>query len=218
MESTRTNKFGISLIKDPANVPIMNAPDPTFPPTEIPLPKKRRWPGTIALFIFVTISLLVLMGARSLLLIFKAPTTSMSPAVRKGEIVLMEGFSYLVRQPRRGEIIVFKTGGIQGIPNPPGVSSQYWFKRVAGVPGDRVRIAGGQLFINEHAVPMTNQAGEIHYTTAKSGTAYLKTESDTITVPSGFYFVLGDNSQNSFDSRYWGPVPSNNIKGRIVFQ
>jgi signal peptidase I len=122
----------------------------------------------------------------------------------------MEGVTFLSRQPRRGDIVVFKTDGIASLP-----SATIYLKRVAGEPGDHVQISGSKLFINEKQVSLSNAVGEIAYDLPPH-VETLSPKTD-VTVPSGCYFVLGDNSTNSLDSRFWGSVPRGNIIGRVSF-
>jgi signal peptidase I len=141
---------------------------------------------------------------------FSVSTGAMTPAVSAGDHIMMEGTTFLSRQPRRGDVVVFKTDGIASLP-----SATYYVKRVAGDPGDHVRISGGKLFINDKQVSLSNAVGEIAYDLPPQAAA-LSPQTD-LTVPSGCYFVLGDNSTNSFDSRFWGSVPRGNIIGRVSF-
>jgi len=122
---------------------------------------------------------------------------------------MMEGISYLSRQPRRGDIVIFKTDGIAALP------PALYVKRVAGEPGDHLRISEGKLFVNDRQVCLSNEAGEIIYNPPPL-TEGLSIQTD-VKVPNGCYFVLGDNSTNSFDSRFWGSVPRGNIIGRVSF-
>jgi signal peptidase I len=141
---------------------------------------------------------------------FSVPTGAMSRAVAPGDHVLMEGLSFLVRQPRRGEIVVFKTKGIESLPQ-----TEIYLKRVAGEPGDQLQISDGHLYINNRYVALSNAAGEIAYLPPpRLPGASLKTD---LTVPTGHYFVLGDDSTNSLDSRFWGSLRRENIIGRVVF-
>lgn len=138
------------------------------------------------------------------------PAGSMSPAVAAGDRVLIEGLSLLRREPRRGDIVIFKTKGIASLP-----PAELWVKRVAGEPGDQLRISDGHLCINNKPVSLSNAVGEIAYLPLPQVPG-VSTKTD-LTVPTGHYFVLGDNSTNSLDSRFWGSLPRENIIGRVVF-
>jgi signal peptidase I len=139
----------------------------------------------------------------------------MSPAISPGDLVLAEGATFLFREPRRGEIIVFRTTGIAGMP--PHEQGQIYVKRLVGLPGDQVRITGGELFVNESQVTLQNEGGSIHYTNFK-WSQYLSNGEETVVVPPGHYFVLGDNSPDSADSRIWGFVPGQNVLSRVIFR
>jgi signal peptidase I len=141
---------------------------------------------------------------------FSVSTGAMTPAVSAGDRVMTEGFSFLFRKPRRGDIVVFKTDGLASVP--PGT---FYIKRVAGEPGDRLRLADGKLHINDRQVALSNALGEIAYH-LPAGSLGMGAKT-SLTVPEGHYFMLGDNSTNSFDSRYWGCVPAKSILGRVVF-
>ena len=141
---------------------------------------------------------------------FSVPTGAMTPAVSGGDHVMMEGWTYIARQPRRGDVVVFRTDGIAALP-----PATFYVKRIAGEPGDHLRISKGKLFVNDKQVSLSNAMGQIVYDLPPSaGTFSPMTD---LTVPEGCYFVLGDNSTNSFDSRFWGSVPRGNILGRVAF-
>ncbi len=141
---------------------------------------------------------------------YSMPTGSMSPAIKAGDHFLMEGFTFLTRKPRRGDVVVFRAKSIPGLP-----PDQTYVKRVAGEPHDRVRIANQTLFINGNAVTLSNSAGKIDYVLIPQ--FHTMDENTEVTVPENCYFVLGDNSINSLDSRSWGSVPAQNIRGRVAF-
>jgi signal peptidase I len=141
---------------------------------------------------------------------FSVPTSAMAPTISAGDHIVMEGATFLSRQPRRGDIVVFRTDGIPSVP--PGT---FYVKRVVGEPGERVHFAGGKLFVNDKQVSLSNAMGEIVFELPQGvATLFPQTE---MTVPSDDYFVVGDNSTNSSDSRYWGPLPRKNIIGRVSF-
>jgi signal peptidase I len=155
------------------------------------------------------IGALILLRLCNLVRPFSVPTGAMSPAVSPGDHVFVEGIAYLFRKPHRGEIVVFKTADIPSLPK-----DQFYVKRIAGEPGDHLWIAEGKLFINDQPVSLSNAFGELVYDLPP---AFAKSAITSLTVPNGCYFVLGDNSTNSLDSRFWGSVPRGNIIGRVAY-
>lgn len=150
------------------------------------------------------------MRAFGLIRAYKVPTGAMDPALPPGTHLFVENISYRLREPRRGEIVVFSTEGI--IPQSP----QHYIKRVAGLPGDRVRIDAAGLWINSSLVVLTNSAGPSPYGSVVGSEIEALVQfglSETI-VPEDSYFTLGDNTLNSSDSRMWGFVPAGKIMGR----
>lgn len=105
---------------------------------------------------------------------------------------------------------MFRAEGIPGLPQ-----DQIYVKRVAGEPGDRLKISDGNLYINGNIVLLSNAFGKIDYTVLP-GTGAASTNIE-LAVPENCYYVLGDNSYNSLDSRYFGCIPRRNVKGRVAF-
>src|SRR3990167_420501 len=149
--------------------------------------------------------------------------------VQAGDQVFVDRISYAFRQPKSADVFVILTTGIPRIEMTlnPELGSQYYIKRLAGLPGDTLRIAPPLLFINE-SIPsqpsfkkvMSATNGYRGYSNgSENGQAspYLGSPDDSFTVPSNGYFALGDNSYNSSDSRYWGIVPEHNVIGRGFF-
>ena len=156
----------------------------------------------------VCLVLLTVLRLCGLLIPYSVPTGGMSPAVSPGDHIVMEGITFLFRPPRRGDIVVFKADGIGSFSPDSKI-----IKRIAGEPGDHVRIAHERLFINDKLVSLSNALGGIAYYLPPSSMS----SQNEATVPSGCYFVLGDNSTNSYDSRFWGGLPRENIIGRVSF-
>lgn len=135
-----------------------------------------------------------------------------------GDQLFVDKFTYNFIRPAAGDVFVFKTTGIRGI-QAPGQPSQYYIKRLAGTAGDTLRIAAPELYING-AVPklgvfrrvMSCKDGYRGY--SNPAAALLSGPEDVYRVPQKSYFALGDNSYNSRDSRYFGPVPEQNVVGR----
>jgi signal peptidase I len=191
----------------------MNAATPPSPPplpANAPLSDGSRLLIRICLVAGMLVGALIILRVCGLLRPFSVPTGGMTPAVSAGDHVMMEGITFLTRNPRRGDVVVFKTDGIALLP-----SSKFVLRRIAGEPRDQLRIAEGKLYVNDRLVKLSNAEGEIVYSPPpRLGNLPLKTE---VTVPEGCYFVLGDNSTNSFDSRFWGSLPREKIMGRICF-
>jgi signal peptidase I len=164
----------------------------------------------VAIGVTSLLVLLFALRAFGLVIPYRIPTAAMTPTIRPGDQVLMEGLSYRWGTPQRGDVIVFRTREIPAI----GLDDIY-MKRLAGLPGERVRIADGRLMINGRPVTMVDGEGRpISYVNA----AQLARPADELVVPAGDFFVLGDNSRNSADSRYWGFVPETSVRGRIWFR
>lgn len=163
---------------------------------------------------------------------FRIPSGSMMPTLMAGDFILVNKFTYGLRlpvvdhkvldlgSPERGDIVVFR------FPHDPSVD---FIKRVVGLPGDHVVYRDKRLYINGEPVPQTavgpysGQAPrglEIRRETL-NGTGHeilvvpgRKTPALEFYVPEGEYFVMGDNRDNSNDSREWGTVPDRNLVGR----
>lgn len=167
---------------------------------------------------------------------FTIPSGSMIPTLQVGDYVLVNKFAYGLRlpvlgteilsvsQPQRGEVMVFK------FPANPSIN---YIKRVIGLPGDVLESRNEVLFINgieafRELQPTLADAeiGEQIYLESLNGVRHLTREEEGIqpagaewsyTVPAGEYFMMGDNRDNSNDSRFWGPVAENLIVGRAFY-
>ena len=170
----------------------------------------RRWMFAIALMVGLVISFTVAaVGWLGAVVAFHIPTGSMTPAVKSGDNVFAERFTFWKRAPRRGDIVVFDTEFNPSLP-----AETYFCKRVAGEPGEHLQICGGKLYINDRMISLTNEAGPIGYLPPNPCFSCPLTN---VVIPAGDDFVLGDNSTNSDDSRFFGFVPGKEIVGRIGF-
>jgi len=184
---------------------------PPLPKTQPPKLSTRR---RVVLCLAVLMAMIVL-SLRPLGLIrpFKVPTNNMTPAMLSGDHIFAEKLTYWFRKPRRGDVLVFRTDGIADFPLSQ--SGQVYSKRLVGLPGETLHIEDGKLFVDGKAMPLSNAGGEIRYLPIPQLKHRLNSPADRFTVPADGYFVMGDNSTNSFDSRFWGVVPRENVIGRV---
>jgi signal peptidase I len=150
-------------------------------------------------------------------------------SIDAGDHVFVDKLSYNLHMPHRGTVFVFSTRNIHRIEDQlrqQGIEgSQFYIKRLTGLPGDTLRIDSPILYINggkaiEFGIQrvMSAAGGYAGYSNPNPSDAFYLTAPDaTYTVPAEHYFAMGDNSYNSFDSRYWGPVPEENLMGRGLF-
>jgi signal peptidase I len=145
--------------------------------------------------------------------------------IETGDQIFVDKMSYHFTSPGRGDVFVFKTYGIRRIEIglPPGVDSQHYIKRLAGLPGDVLRIDAPNLFINGTKASqwvfervMSGRNGYRGYSNMYQF-PYLSSPDQTFKVPKRSYFALGDNSYFSKDSRDFGAVPEQNVTGKGLF-
>ncbi len=205
--------------------------------------------GAVELVKTVVIALLIAFGIRTVAFEpFNIPSGSMEPTLLIGDYLFVSKFSYgystyslpygvhlfsgriFGRQPDRGDVVVFK------LPRDPRVD---YIKRIIGLPGDRIQVKGGLLYINGEAVKreriedfVNDESGVVTRTrqfmeTLPNGVTHriLEMSDDgpldntgEYVVPQGYYFAMGDNRDNSLDSRVQGPngvgyVPAENLVG-----
>src|SRR6516165_10255612 len=142
-------------------------------------------------------------------------------AIDTGDQVFVDKFSYNFVKPHNGDVFVFRTNNIPGIHEDPVAGAPFYIKRLAGLPGDTLRIDPPFLYINGRKAQGYGfervMSAKPPYRGYALGRDFLAKPDQTFTVPSNGYFAMGDNSYNSYDSRYWGVVPANNLVGRGLF-
>lgn len=193
------------------------------------------WEWTKSIFIALVLFLFV----RTFMIeAFQIPTASMENTLLVGDFLLVNKMVYGAEipgthlelpafdQPSRGEVIVFEPP--ESAEQPPRTN---YVKRIVGVPGDTLRMRRAKLLVNGIPidepyvkasarygdVPSSNFAWQRQYLVGEARRRGYRPTRDNwgpIVVPQGHYFVMGDNRSNSEDSRYWGFVPRDAIKGR----
>ncbi len=185
---------------------------------------------------FFPIILIVLVLRSFVVEPFRIPSGSMLPTLQAGDFILVNKFSYGLRlpvtnqkifelgEPKRGDVVVFR------YPEDPSID---YIKRVVGVPGDRIVYRNKVLYINGKMMPQKYIGPYMGGVTGLpiSGVKRLEEDLDgvrhhiliednkpridgEVVVPEGQYFVMGDNRDNSNDSRFWGTVPEENLVGK----
>ena len=162
---------------------------------------------------------------------FQIPSKSMVPTLRVGDFILVSKSAYGLRLPvirskivdlgfpERGDVVVFF----------PPHEERYFIKRLIGLPGDEVRVVAGVVYINGEKMPqaaldetpdddrsviMREQLKGTSHQIQKRLSPTRLSLNFTAVVPEGHYFMMGDNRDNSSDSRVWGPVPADRIVGK----
>src|SRR5437868_3412377 len=139
-------------------------------------------------------------------------------AVDTGDQVFVDKFTYNFVKPQRGDVFVFRTDNITGIPGDPETGAPFFIKRLGGLPEDTLRIEPPLLYVNGKIASGYGfkrvMAARDGYRGYAPGRDYLSDSTKTYTVPPRHFYAMGDNSYNSYDSRWWGPVPEQNLVGR----
>lgn len=167
--------------------------------TEVPPPGKRKSPMR-ELIETVVLALLIALAIRTFVVeVYKVQGSSMQQTLAQGERVLVNKFiyRYLGRPPQPGEIIVFQ------YPREP---DRDFIKRIVAVAGDRVELRAGKVYVNGKLFP--------------EAPSVIASDTDfpEKTVPEDSVWVLGDNRNNSEDSRFFNEVPVKNIRGQAFFR
>jgi signal peptidase I len=169
-----------------------------YQPELIPYSSPQEKPPSVHRFILdmaetLLLAVVLYIIIQSLTARIKVESTSMVPTLRTNDYVVVNKLAYKLGGPTRGDVIVFKY--------PPDPTQIPYIKRVIGLPGDQIHIAGGRVSING---VLLNEP-------------YLKVSTNgggDWTVPEDSLFVMGDNRNGSSDSRAWGMVPLDNVIGK----
>ncbi len=167
------------------------------------LTKYNRWFAYLGYFVVMSLLISSLLSAvikLNFVEAYKIPSGAMIPTLLVGDHLLADKHIYKTSNPDRGDIIIFP------YPEDP---KRNFIKRLIGVEGDVVELRGGKLYLNgsEQAETYLNKTDNEGITSRGYG---------PVTVPAGMLFFLGDNRENSMDSRVYGFVPRSSIKGKAI--
>lgn len=186
--------------------------------------EKKKQGSLIELVSIVAIALLLALGIQAFLVKpFRIPSESMVPTLTVGQRVLVDRVSFRFGEPERGDVVVFKPpAGAEdntcGVDHPADQacprateerSDTNFIKRVVGLPGDRLKVLQGRVYINGEQLDES-------YIQPDASCAICNLRSE-IVIPEDQYFMMGDNRGESADSREWGPVKKDWIIGQAFF-
>ncbi len=159
--------------------------------------RKKRKAGVAELVLTAVVAFVLVFGFVRPFVVeaYRIPTESMVPTLEVGDRVLANKFVYRVTEPQRGDIVVFDSVAED--------DDQTLIKRVVGIAGDQIQVQGGVLYVNDEPQeePFLNEED------------LFRGFYGPTMVPEGHIFVMGDNRGNSADSRVFGPLPLENLKG-----
>jgi signal peptidase I len=180
--------------------------------------KKGRWITEL-----IVIVIIVLLIRAFVAQAYNIPSGSMKPTLLVGDFILVNKLVYRFSEPQRGDIVVFK------YPIDPNID---FIKRIIALPGEEVEVRNNQVFINGKPLPLIEVGrgeengvrkviyeevlpeGKKHKVQFYEDFPFSKRDFGPVVVPPNHYFVMGDNRDNSEDSRYWGFLPRENIVGK----
>lgn len=134
---------------------------------------------------------------------------SMVPNFQNRERILTDKLSYQFGEPKRGDVVVFKAPASE----PCSENECEYIKRIIGVPGDRVMVSGGQVYLNGKLLEQ-----DFLPTDFVTEPGSFCQEGVEVEVPEGSYLVFGDNRSHSRDGREFGPIPQKLILGKVFFR
>jgi len=133
---------------------------------------------------------------------YKMAASSMQPIIKKGDRILVNLSFYKNNRPKRGDIVVFR------FPKDP---KKQWIKRIVAFGGETIEIKDGAILINGKILGQNNIKKHLYTNAGEYGS-----EGKAILIPENHFFVLGDYSEKSFDSRYWGFLPEENLVAKAT--
>lgn len=165
--------------------------------------KKMNVPKTEKLLIISVICAVgITIGSRLILKAYRIPTDTMENTIAVGDCILVNKAAFLFKNPKRGDVVVFE------YPEDP---SKDFIKRVIGTPGETVQVINKKVYVNGKLYENPHEVHKEPDIIPKEQNP--RDNTDPITVPANSYFVMGDNRDRSYDSRFWKFVRNDQIKG-----
>lgn len=170
----------------------------------------REWASSILVALILTLII-----RTYVIQAFKIPSGSMIPTLLIGDKLFVNKYVYRFEEPKSGDIIVFRYPGDAFDPEEPkDAKKKDFIKRLVAHGGQTVEIRDGKIYVDGRALDNPQTFGQFYY----YNQGPYGSPNERIKVPQDSYFVLGDNSASSRDSRFWGFVPKKNLIGKAVFR
>jgi signal peptidase I len=160
----------------------------------------KEWAQSIAIALVLTLIIRTYVVQA-----FKIPSGSMRPTLIEGDKLFVNKYQYRFERPKRGDIVVFRY---------PVDPKKDFIKRLVAFEGETVEIKDGKIYVDGKVLDDPASFGKFYYYNHDP----FGGPNEKIKVPPQSYYVLGDNSANSTDSRFWGFVPVKNMVGRAMFR
>ena len=159
---------------------------------------KRRRSVMYELVSYILIVIILLCAFLIFLDIGCVPSESMEPKIKVNDMIIGNNLAYKKKSPKRGDIVIFKSDEFK----------KTMCKRIIGLPGDTISFHNGYVYINDKKLDESKYLSDDIETNS----------ADIFEVPKNSYFVLGDNRENSNDSRYWNNpfVPKDKIQAKVI--
>lgn len=154
----------------------------------------------------VVVSLAIIVPVRMFVIQpFIVEGASMEPNFEDGEYLIVDEISYRFTPPARGEVVIF---------HPPYDTKAYYIKRIIALPGEALEIKEASIYIYNAAFPKGFKLSEAYLPDSR----LLGSKQEKITLGQNEYYLIGDNRNNSLDSRRFGPIKFEEIRGRALFR
>jgi signal peptidase I len=190
---------------EPNDTPPRNVQPPEFSDSTLRASAQKEENPWLEAAKTIGLSLFLALGIRQFVAEARyIPSESMVPTLEINDRLIVEKISYLVNPPQREDIIVFWPNDRLRQQQPK--LKDAFIKRLIGLPGEKVEVRAGRVYINDKPLQEKYIEAEPDY------------EWGPEIVPENAYLVLGDNRNNSYDSHFWGYVPRQNIIGRAAFR
>jgi signal peptidase I len=194
-------------------------------PTEVPLARARRnrgahaapvspwrrWLTEVLIVVVVAVVLTTVLRVY-VLQTYSIPSGSMEPTLMIGDRIVVDKLSYHLHSVGRSDIVVFSRPANEHCAGPPVANL---VKRVIGLPGETISLSGGQVYIDGKLLVEPWLPASVRHSTTPGPTSAPYALHKPFKIPTNDVFVMGDNRDDSCDSRWWGPIRESTIVGKV---